>query len=191
MRSSAAEAVAAARSYTSYSVGYCLRWVVTCWQAPSIGCPDAITSWEWATMKHSGDRDPPAGAPVYYRGGKHGHIAMSMGGGRIRSTDCQSSGVVSEVALNWPEKAWGYPYLGWTGDLSKVPLPLGTAPDEDEDMGEVQITYIDPAAANALSKAIWERYQPGGKNLATWLGEMGQDIEQIKNDVNALKAAGK
>lgn len=127
MRASSSDAVAAARGYSSYQVGMCLKWVVTCWQAPSIGCPDAITSWEWATMKHPNDRNPPAGAPVYFRGGQHGHIAMSMGGGRIRSTDCQSTGKVSEVALSWPEQAWGYPYLGWTGDLSKVALPLGSS----------------------------------------------------------------
>jgi hypothetical protein len=76
MRTSAADAVTAANKYTSYSVGYCLKWVVTVWQAPSIGCPDAITSWEWATQKHPNDRNPPVGAPVYYRGGNYGHIAI-------------------------------------------------------------------------------------------------------------------
>jgi hypothetical protein len=132
MRASAGDAVAAANKYTSYSVGYCLRWVVTCWQAPSIGCPDAITSWEWALQKHPNDRNPPVGAPVYYRGGNYGHIAICTAPGRIRSTDCQGAGKVSEVALSWPEQAWGYPYLGWTGDLSKADLPL--APDGDDDV---------------------------------------------------------
>ena len=146
MRASAADAVNAANGYTSYSVGYCLKWVVTCWQAPSIGCPDAITSWEWATLKHPDDRDPPIGAPVHYRGGQYGHIAICTAPGRIRSTDCQSSGKVSEVALNWPEKAWGYPYLGWTGDLSKQPLPLQ---GEDEDM---PLTDDD---VQKIAKAVW------------------------------------
>jgi hypothetical protein len=141
MRASAADAVAAANRYTSYSVGYCLKWVVTCWQAPSIGCPSAIVSWEWALDKHPNDRQPPVGAPVYYRGGQYGHIAICTAPGRIRSTDCQGAGKVSEVNLDWPEKAWGYPYLGWAGDLSKVPLPLGGV-GGDEDMTDAQFNQM-------------------------------------------------
>lgn len=117
-------ALADARSDDYCDLGKCLAYVVDWWNAPKIGCPDAITSWEWALHKHPNDRNPPAGAPVYYRGGQYGHIAISVGGGRIRSTDCHTSGMVSEQPLDWPEKNWGYPYLGWTEDLSKERLPL-------------------------------------------------------------------
>lgn len=169
MRASAADAVAAARGYTSYQVGYCLRWVVTCWAAPSIGCPDAITSWEWAIDKHPNDRNPPPGAPVYYRGGRHGHIAISVGGGRIRSTDCHSAGMVSEQGLDWPEKAWGYPYLGWTGDLSKVMLPLQGNEDDmplsDDDVA--RIWAFRPGGKDDSVGTILFRLNPGAAGLVS------------------------
>jgi hypothetical protein len=209
MRSSADEAVKAARSYSSYAVGYCLRWVVTVWQAPSIGCPDAITSWEWATMKHPGDRHPPAGAPVYYKGGKHGHIAVSMGSGRIRSTDCKAAGVVSEADLNWPEKAWGYPYLGWTGDLSKVALPLTSAvpapkppppppPLPEDDMTALIIgadgdptRYTAPlslATRTPITKAVYENLTDGKHAVpkGTYIGVVMLDLQTL----NGIPLAG-
>jgi len=106
----------------------CLAYVVKWLAAPKIGCPDAITSWNWSSMKRT-DRNPPAGAPVYWQGGKHGHIALSVGGGTIRSTDCQSTYKVAEQPLSWVEQHWGYKYLGWCADISKAPIPyLQSAP---------------------------------------------------------------
>jgi hypothetical protein len=93
-------------------------------------------------MKHPNDRNPPVGAPVFYMGGDYGHIAICTAPGRIRSTDCQGAGKVSEVNLDWPEKAWGYPYLGWTGDLSKVALPLGEEDEDDMPLTEQDLKNI-------------------------------------------------
>jgi hypothetical protein len=133
------EACGNANSYGSCDKGMCLKYTRTWLEIPSLQ-PDAISAWNKANVKHPGDRNPPAGAPVFYKGGQYGHIALSMGGGKIRSTDCTSTYDVSTVDLSWCENHWGYPYLGWTEDLNEVKIPYLTGgaptpePPEEEDM---------------------------------------------------------
>lgn len=126
-------------NYTSYDSGMCQKYVRgPCWDVPSL-YGSAIEAWNGARDKHPGDRTPPDGAPVYYSGGQYGHAVLFCGAGHtgIRSTDCQSTGKVSDTDLDWPVRAWGYKYLGWTGDINGVDLPLGDGgapPEEDDDM---------------------------------------------------------
>jgi hypothetical protein len=110
---------------TTYDVGMCQKFVRDpCWRVGSL-YGSAIDAWNGSTQKHKGDRNPPEGAPVYYSGGQYGHAVIAQGGGpRIRSTDAPSSGKVSDQDLDWPERHWGYKYLGWTGDINGVDLPL-------------------------------------------------------------------
>lgn len=131
--SSAGQAVSNGHAVSRYDVGMCQKFVRDqCWRVPSL-YGSAIEAWNGAREKHPGDRTPPNGAPVYYSGGQYGHAVIYCHGG-IRSTDCHSSGYVSDTDLAWPERAWGYRYLGWTGDINGVDLPLGgTPPPEPED----------------------------------------------------------
>lgn len=78
--------------------------------------PNAIGQWHAAKHKHSG-RDAKVGAPMYYRGGRHGHVALYVGGGMVRSTDAGGAGKMATVPIDWFERAWGYRYLGWSEDL--------------------------------------------------------------------------
>lgn len=107
--------------------------------APSVGdfdgdgAADAEDGWKSEpTSTRHGDRNPPAGVPVSYLGGSrdNGHRAISLGNGKIRSTDAGGRGVVATVSLDWPEKAWGLKYAGWseTIDGHKIPLPPATGP---------------------------------------------------------------
>ena len=119
---------AAARSllYSRYTVGYCLNFVWNCISAPkSYGCPDANAAWTRATQKvRTGT--PPAGAPVYFRGGAHGHIAISLGGGRIRSTDWPTKGRVGTTTIGDLCREWygsQSNYRGWSRDLCGDPIP--------------------------------------------------------------------
>lgn len=104
--------------------GMCLQQVRTWWGVGS-KYGSAISAWYGSPKKHRGDWHPPKGAPVYYYGGKYGHIAFSLGNGYVRSTDVAGSGRVGTVPLNWFKSRWGYTYLGWAGDLNGVVLPLG------------------------------------------------------------------
>lgn len=119
------EAVANGRGWSSYDTGMCQKYVRgPCWEVGSL-YGSAIEAWRGAADKHPGDRNPPIGAPCYYEGGQYGHAVLYVGGGRIRSTDCQDPYDVDETDLDWPTREWGYRYLGWTGDLNGIDLPLG------------------------------------------------------------------
>jgi hypothetical protein len=67
-----------------------------------------------AKYKHSGASDtPPAGALVFWRThNSAGHVALSMGGGYVASTDAPTAGKYSIVPISVID-SWG-PRLGWT-----------------------------------------------------------------------------
>ena len=184
---SASEAVANANAYSSCEPGMCLKYTRTWLEIPSY-YGSASDAWDGALFRHEGDRNPPAGAPVFYRGGQHGHVALSVGGGKVRTTDRPSSGKVSTVPLADIEHAWGYPYEGWTEDLNGVSIPWLYAPGEDgEDMAVIE--NISPNACANIASAIWTRYVPGGKNLATWLGDIGGNVAYIADSLGKVAAA--
>src|SRR3954465_1077275 len=93
--------VGKARAFTTYlPVGMCCNFVWNCIAAPHrFGLPDANAAWVRASMRRP-DTDAPAGAPVYWASGKHGHIALSVGGRRVRSTDWPAKGKVGEVGID-------------------------------------------------------------------------------------------
>jgi hypothetical protein len=128
-----ADAVANARHVTSYEPGMCLKYVRgEAWEVGSL-YGSAIEAWNGSTDKHPGDRNPPLGAPCFYDGGQYGHVVVFVGGD-MRSTDCQTTGRVSETDLDWPSRTWGsaYRYLGWCGDLNGVDLPLDNSTEGDD-----------------------------------------------------------
>lgn len=116
-----AAAVAASRRSNTCPVGMCLSEVQE-WWGSGHAWPDAITQWN-NTIQHR-DRNIPIGAPVFYSGGKHGHIAIYVGNGMIRSTDAPSNRTIGEVPLDWPKARWNHTYLGWGSKLAGRVLPL-------------------------------------------------------------------
>jgi hypothetical protein len=112
----APQALAYSRQFTTYSVGYCARFVQNCYGGPWIG-----TSAKDAWYRTRGKRyswAPPAGVPVYWIGGTYWHVAMSTGNGNCRSTDWPYRGRVSEVGIGYLASRWGYRYLGWGADIN-------------------------------------------------------------------------
>lgn len=198
---SAEEAVANGRAVKTYDVGMCQKFVRSpCWEVGSL-YGSAIDAWHGAAEKHPGDRNPPNGAPCYYSGGAYGHAVISVGGGRIRSTDCQSATYVNDAALDWPERQWGYSYLGWTGDINGVDLPL----EGDEDMNLTDENLRDIAryvwahkigADEVGAGTIMVRIDPGSEGLlyevaqAVWLKESTQKSSgEVVSLMNILRAA--
>lgn len=113
------QAVAAARAWTRNRPGMCLFTVQTWLAAPWSG-PWAEDAWNRWGGHHVGDTHPPAGVPVYWHNprSKYGHIALSVGGGRVRSTDWPSSGRVGELSIDEMTRAWNLVYLGWADRFS-------------------------------------------------------------------------
>ena len=112
----AREAAAFFLDKTTNRVGMCLWHVQDAFGSPHV-YPNAITQWKQAKDKHPDDRTPRYGAPVFFKGGQHGHVAIYVGNGRVRSTDAGGAGKMATVSIDWFQRNWGYEYLGWTGDI--------------------------------------------------------------------------
>lgn len=121
---SASEAVAKAVRYTTYMPpAMCLNYVWNLLDAPrSAGLYDANAAWAAATQKVT-TGTPPAGAPVYFAGYKHGHIAISIGNGWVRSTDVPGLGRVGNINIADLCRSWGITYRGWSRDYAGRPIP--------------------------------------------------------------------
>jgi hypothetical protein len=107
--------------------GYCLREVR---ELLSIGpgAPDAITAWEQADDKHrvgrwTNPRRFPPIRPVFWSGGKHGHVGLTAGlHGWVYSTDILRPGYIDRVRIETIADRWGYKLLGITDDLNGVEI---------------------------------------------------------------------
>ncbi len=115
--------VARARSHATGFSGQCLHFVWLCLDGQhSYGLPDANAAFG-ASRHLSTTGTPPAGVPVYFLGSKYGHVALSVGGGRIRSTDWPSRNRIGEVEISVLAKSWGRRYAGWAADMAGHMIP--------------------------------------------------------------------
>lgn len=111
--------------------GSCLN---TCWRAygshDSIGphagqYPNAVDGWNYATKRHPGDMNPPAGFPVFFgvsptrtdANAKAGDVMVSAGGGFLIGTDVGGAGRIGTISVAARARAISRPYLGWTEDF--------------------------------------------------------------------------
>jgi hypothetical protein len=119
------DSVRAARRWTKCRVGMCLSTVQE-WLGGVHGIPWAEAAWRASKQKHRGDRNAPAGVPVFWHNprSKYGHIALAIGNKRCRTTDWPSRGRVGECGIDELSRRWGLQYLGWTGDMP----PAGDIP---------------------------------------------------------------
>lgn len=116
--------------------GMCDKWVASYYGYGSSGYATAIAHWNSIPpdKKHPGDNNPPAGALVFWSGGSTGagHVALSLGGGKIVSTDYPRSGITSTTTIDAISSGWGEHYQGWAtpvfqGQVSQASFPSGTA----------------------------------------------------------------
>jgi hypothetical protein len=92
--------------------------------------------------QHRHTTTPPAGVPVWWDKGRTtaqfpeglGHVAVSLGGGKIRSTDWPSKGKVGTTTIAKLNATWTKQrYRGWSEDINGVrvfiqPAIPGTPP---------------------------------------------------------------
>ncbi len=162
--------------------GTCQLWARTMAGAPSAGDVDrdgdydAVDGWkkEPESAKHY-DRNPPRGVPVAFSGGSrgYGHRAISLGGGKIRSTDMSStgyrSGVVGTTTIEQIERSMGVHYSGWSSTFSALPIPLpGPAKQTRPDRGEnvnVAIRKLAKAKGSGQRGTLIERAKAALKKI--------------------------
>lgn len=146
------ESTARAKGEDSWETGQCLNFVWWCIDGiTSAGYPDANTALADVNTLHAGDRNPPAGVPCYWTGSKYGHVALSLGGGNVRSTDYPNKYDVSTVSIDQLTAAWGRHYEGWAEDYNDTPIPgVGEEdmPSSDEVADEVWTRVVDDADGN-------------------------------------------
>ena len=118
------QSVAAFRRYNTCTPGQCLHYVSVSLGGP-FGWPHlgfAADAHRHSSALHD-DTHPPAGVPVFFLGSKFGHITLSVGNGRVRSTDFPHRGAVGEVGITTLASAWGREYAGWSEDFVGRPIP--------------------------------------------------------------------
>lgn len=178
--------------------GFCQQVTRGYYLAPSAGDvdgdgdADAYDGWlsEPKATRHAGDRNPPAGYPVSFKGGSkgHGHRAISLGGGRIRSTDFDGlrkvyrAGVLGNGTIAEVEAAMGVTYLGWSETIDGVSIPKDAPPKPAAKPEEKPVatnpTNLPPVAGlyrtiTSLANEIMNATTPGTPNH--------EDAEKIRD----------
>jgi hypothetical protein len=169
---SAKEAVARANSYGTWQTNMCMNF--TWYQlsyAHTYGIPDANAGWEMAHKTHT-DRNPPAGAPVYWRTSHpYGHVALSVGGGKCRSTDWPSKGKVGTVDIDEITTAWGMTWRGWAEDLCG---------DEIEGLLEEDDDVVSDSDIKAIADAVYAKLGPESKETNDRvMGGLSSDLNNV------------
>lgn len=168
------EAAKAAEATTTNIPGRCQEVTRGYFNAPSAGDQDhdgdfdAYDGWlsEPVATRHPFDRNPPRGVPVSFRN-RYGHRAISLGGGRIRSTDMGPDGrycpgVVSTVTIEQIERAMAVEYLGWTPTIDGCLIPMPPAQAQTavsrflEGGPRYELKYLDRAVANGRIGTVRE-----------------------------------
>jgi hypothetical protein len=137
------KAIEAAKGQTRNVPGTCQLNVRTWFNAPSAGDQDgdgdadAVDGWKSEPLKarHVGDRNPPRGKPLAFKGGRKGYGHRALSGVRsVFSTDMYNnryrSGYTSRVtgtttsdAIAKIERSMGVTYVGWSDTIDGYPIP--------------------------------------------------------------------
>lgn len=204
----AEQAAEVARNTKTNTEGMCQQVTRGYYLAPSAGDrdgdgdADAYDGWlsEPLSARHPGDRNPPLGYPVSFKGGRtgHGHRAISFGRGLIRSTDFDTAtkrykaGVVGTGTIAEVERAMGVTYLGWSKTITGLvilsepvvekPLP----PKENPVLTRVRNAWkargeVDIHDLNELIKA---GDQPAAQAAKDWRNAIQTGAKQFFEEVD-------
>jgi hypothetical protein len=146
------------RKHPPGRVGRCAETVWKSLDVPPLGAASASIA--AGKVRHAGklhtSHNPPRGAIVLWTGGSHGygHAALSLGNGRILTTDPPGhAGGVGETSLNMPEVRWGHHYAGWTTWWGRE-LPGAAQGSPVNDHPHVKLANLHFGARNADVKML-------------------------------------
>lgn len=150
-----------------------------CWHA--LGGPACPPRWGassanvvYAKVKASGrwfTGDPPRGALVLWKYGKYGHAALSMGNGKIATTDpTNRPGGVGIESINYPRKwgasnsrrIWTDEYNGVRFDVEGTEIPAG-----DVYLSRLGFGTLDSDSVRRLQQVLNGHSLEGGSTLPT------------------------
>lgn len=181
---SAKAAVANANRYKTCKAGMCLMYTRT-WLGISSRYPSAISAWKNASKRRT-KGTPPKGAPVFWSGGKYGHVALSVGGGKCRSTDRPRTGRVSTVSIDSISRAWGYRYVGWSADLNGVDIPylVGASSSAAKPKPKPGVPLERPRWFHTTARSLNARTGPGKKYKVRRTVAKGTDFYATRKTKN-------
>lgn len=137
--------------------GYCLMFTRTCLGIPAVH-PDADAAWNSAEKRHS-TGTPPAGAPVFWAVGEHGHVALSDGKGNVWSNDILRRGRIDLVAISTITNRWNARYRGWAEDLN----------GHDVSFPKVNLTIaVDAIRRAAAGQPVTDTYLADCRQFLAW-----------------------
>lgn len=121
----------------------------------------AITAYYNTNSRHT-SWPPPKAVPVWWAGGRYGHVALSIGDGTCWSNDYVRRGKIDRVRISSITNGWNYRYLGWSEDINEVKIYVPAQPILD-------ISNVVWAAKNSgnavngakLKKALAAEVGPG------------------------------
>lgn len=206
---SAEQAVSRANAVAKWQTAMCLNFVFNCLTEVSAGLYDANAAWTAAKQKETST--PPAGAPVYFAGYTHGHIAISLGGGRIRSTDVPYAtpkgtlAPVGNTTIGDIERDWGITYRGWSRDYAGQiirgleetstnysPPPVIPVPEEDPLAGITLDQIVNAVWSTKWTSPIDGQTQYAASSWVIGANQKAGEAKAIANEalskVNALAA---
>lgn len=165
------QSVRAARATRRCRPKKCLNFVMGWLDATPAGLPDANAALQAArNLRH--DAHPPPGVPVYIKGSRFGHVALSTGNGKIWSTDWPAPGLCSEVSISTLCRTWGRTYAGWSTDYAGQPIP-GIGPAHPRFPGTVV-----RGSSGGVVKQVQRRLRAHGFTLAVD-GRFGPETDRV------------
>jgi hypothetical protein len=161
-------------------VGMCLWETQEAFTAPH-WYPSAIEQWRHAKVRHR-DRRAPRGAPMFWDGGRYGHVAIYAGAGQVRSSDAAGPGRMGTVPIDWFTTRWGYRFVGWTEDIGGQLIDFQIK-EEPHVITDKDIARIAEAAGRwTLNKLTW-KINPQDKALP-----LRAHMSTMRRDLNTVKA---
>jgi hypothetical protein len=143
---------------TGYN-GLCLQFVRTAFGIPA-KYPSAIAAWNGAAHKHktTSTSGIPVGVPIFFSGGKYGHVAIYAGNGLMRTTNSSVGHPVTQSVAQWTRAGY-YTLLGWTEDLNGVrvytpPPPAPSKPSTGSSSPAVLKVGSKGAKVKALQQGL-------------------------------------
>lgn len=152
-------------------VGYCLKTVRDPeFRIPAL-YPDAETAWEEADQKHptADPHDIPRGAVVFWTNGRHGHVALSAGGGLCWTTDYRRPGYVDLAPIASLASWCGGTLVGWAEDLNGIDVWPNERPARPPFGLDEWIVVVKNALRRARDNKASKRRIDG---LKKWLAQL-------------------
>ncbi|WP_181158349.1 hypothetical protein [Microbacterium sp. MYb64] len=149
-------------NYGSVRPSMCLYYV---WQAykaqgasTSMGAQTAYAAWEQSDGKRPGDRNPPAGAAVWWGrrtwdGNLDGDVVISLGDGRVAVTEAPGQGAVTgSCTLDERENEISREYLGWTSSIFDCPINVAAGKDAASITPHIDLSKEDDMSMNTIRR---------------------------------------